>query len=77
MTRFLYGKIVIDSVSRSSAVCYGENLQNGFTHTAKKNDGFGKVDGAHNVIGSSVHVVSDKDKIDAWRNQVWGQRDAT
>ncbi|QSO45811.1 hypothetical protein [Alicyclobacillus mengziensis] len=77
MTRFLYQKIVIDTVSNSSVVSYGENLQTGFTCVEKKNDGLGKVDGTHNVMVNNIHFVRDKDEIDAWRNQVWGQRDET
>lgn len=75
MTRFWYGHIQIDSVSDSSVVSIGQNLENGFTHVQKTNEGLGSVPGQKNQLVRNIHFVNDADDVDSWRNREWVQRD--
>lgn len=64
MTSIVYQSLSIGSVSNTSGVYVGENVQINFEHVSKQNDAFGSV-GDANEVTHSVHIVMDDDQVDS------------
>ncbi|MDH7578352.1 MAG: hypothetical protein QHH75_11180 [Bacillota bacterium] len=59
-----FGAIVVTSVSRSSGIFFGENVQAGWDSHSKTNDGFSITGNALPVIAPLV-IINDPDVIDS------------
>ncbi len=57
MVRITFKDLQVQVISNSSGVFSGNNLQIGWTHRAKVNDGQGSVSGDHNALHKSIHIV--------------------
>ncbi|WP_258110717.1 hypothetical protein [Alicyclobacillus sp. SP_1] len=66
MTNFLFGQFEVGTVSRSSAVFYGENHQANVTDVQKKNEAIGDVSGSDGTVQGNVGVLIDVDLSDAF-----------
>lgn len=66
MVRIVFQDLQIHSISNSSGVFSGINRQWKYRHTAKTNQAFGTVTGAHGVISNLKISLDDRDQTDSY-----------
>lgn len=59
-----FDKLSAGTVSSSSGIFNGKNIQFGWSSHSKTNNGFGTLGGNHNNFHDNVNVVFDNDQID-------------
>ncbi|WP_158701739.1 hypothetical protein [Lentibacillus sp. Marseille-P4043] len=70
-----FNKLSVGTVSSSSGVFNGKNVQFGWSSQSKSNTGFGKIGGHNNKANKNTNVVFDNDQVDTPiddRDTMWG-----
>ncbi|MGF7088230.1 hypothetical protein JOD24_002075 [Kroppenstedtia sanguinis] len=66
MARIFFDSLKITEISNASGVFTGHNVQYGWRHESKQNEGFGTFSGNGNLTCKGIHILIDSDLIDQW-----------